>query len=146
MTTTGSGHTFSEIFLHLNWHCLKDRPLITPGIEPSLDAFIEEYCAKVRGIHFKGVGGAETHIHLVFQFEPFDGISEFIGQVKGASSHEMNKQFGAGTIQWQRGFGIVSFSKKHLPAILRYVAGQKDHHAQGTANPTLEQSGEDSES
>ena len=146
MTTTGSGHTFSEIFLHLNWHCLQDRPLITASIEAPLHAFIQEYCAKIRGIHFKGVGGTETHIHLVFQFEPFAALSEFIGQVKGASSHEMNKQFGAGTIQWQRGFGIVSFSKKHLPAILRYVAGQKDHHSQGTANLTLEQSGEDSES
>ena len=67
MTTPGSGHTFSEVFLHVNWHCLNDRPLIAPRIEPSLHAFIQEYCAKIKGIHFNGVGGTETHIHLVFQ-------------------------------------------------------------------------------
>jgi hypothetical protein len=62
MGTSGSGHTFSEIFLHLNWHCLKDRPLITASIEPSLQGFIEEYCAKIKGIQLKGVGGREYPI------------------------------------------------------------------------------------
>ena len=145
MNSPGSGHTFSEIYLHLNWHCLKDRPLITPNVEPALHGFIEEYCAKIKGIHFKGVGGTGTHVHLVFQIEPFAGLSEFIGQVKGASSHEMNKKFGAGTIAWQRGYGLVSFSKKHLDSVLRYVAQQKEHHARATTNGTLEESGEDSE-
>jgi len=143
MGNSGCGHIFSEIFLHLNWHCRNDTPLITPRIEPSLHAFIQEYCAKIRGIHFKGVGGTDTHVHLAFQFEPFVGLTEFIGQVKGASSHEMNKRFGSGTLAWQRGYGIVSFSKKHLPGILRYVSLQKEHHSNGTTNPTLEDFGGD---
>ncbi|GAF85214.1 unnamed protein product, partial [marine sediment metagenome] len=32
----GSGHIFSEIYLHLNWHCHNDKPMIKPKIEPSL--------------------------------------------------------------------------------------------------------------
>ena len=143
MAGSGSGHTFSEIFLHLNWHCLKDRPLIAPRMEPVLHPFIEEYCSKIKGIHFSGVGGTETHVHLVFQMEPFVPLSDFIGQAKGASSHEMNKRFGPGTLQWQRGFGIVSFSKKHLPGILSYMARQKEHHAQGSTKEILERSGDD---
>lgn len=119
--------------------------MVTPEIEPTLHAFIKEYCAKIKGIHFNGIGGTETHIHLAFQMKPFVSLSDFIGQVKGASSHEMNKRFGPGTLQWQRGLGIVSFSKKHLPGIQAYVVRQKEHHLRGAVNETLERAEPDSE-
>ena len=128
--------------MHVNWHCLKDRPMITPAIESWLHGYIQEYCAKVKGTHFKGVGGTGTHIHLAFQMEPFVMPSDFIGKVKGASSHDANKEFGVGTLEWQRGYGIVSFAKRHLPGILQYVARQKEHHENGTSRDTLEWSGD----
>ena len=138
MSEHGSSHTFSEIFLHVNWHCLKDQRMIHSEVEAALYPFIEEYCAKVKGIHLKGIGGTETHVHLAFQFEPFVLLSDFIGKVKGASSYAMNKRFGAGTLDWQRGYGIVSFSKRQLSFILDYVANQKEHHAAGSVNEILE--------
>jgi putative transposase len=101
-------------------------------------AFIEEYCGKVKGVHFKGIGGTETHVHLAFQMEPFVLLSDFIGKVKGANSHEMNKAWGSGAIRWQRGYGVVSFSGKFLPGILQYVWKQKEHHRNGTTNQVLE--------
>ena len=75
--------------------------------------------------------------------EPFVTLSEFQGQVKGASSHEVNARFGGKTLTWQRGYGMVTFSKKYLPGILSYVSNQKEHHARGTTNPVLEQHGDD---
>jgi REP-associated tyrosine transposase len=138
MKARGCGHSFSEIFLHLNWHCKRDEPMIRPDVEPRLHRFIEEYCREIRGVHFEAVGGTETHVHLAFQMEPAVSLAGFIGQVKGASSHEMNKAFGRDTVKWQRGYGIVSFSKKYLPGIVRYVHDQKKHHGAGTANDALE--------
>ena len=134
----GSGHNFSEIFLHVNWHCRNDEPMIQTEIRGRLYEIIEEYCRKVKGIHFERVGGTETHVHLVFQMEPFVLLSDFIGKVKGASAHEVNKEFGAETIKWQRGYGVVSFSKKHLRGVLSYVEDQKKHHQAGTTNQVLE--------
>ena len=99
---------------------------------------IEEYCRKVKGIHYQGVGATEDHVHLVFQMEPLVALADFIGKIKGASSHEINKPFGAGTLKWQRGYGVVSFSKKHLPGILTYVRNQKEHHKKRTTNRVLE--------
>lgn len=40
----------------------------------------------------------------------------------------MNAQFGAGTIVWQRGYGLVTFAEKNLSALRRYVHGQQEHH------------------
>lgn len=84
-------------------------------------------------------------LHLVFQMEPFVLLSECIGKIKGAGSHEMNKRFGAGTLKWQRGYGVVRFSKKHLPAVTRYVESQKEHHRGGTIKEVLEVYAEENE-
>ena len=135
----GSSHIYSEIFLHTTWHCHDNRLMIKSEIEPSLYKYIEEYFKKVKGIHFVKIGGTETHIHLVFQMEPFADLSDFIGKVKGSSSHEINKEFGSETIKWQRGYGIVSFAKKNLKAVVRYVENQKEHHKKGTINDILEE-------
>jgi hypothetical protein len=44
-------------------------------------------------------------------------ISEFIGQLKGASAHEVNHKLGNGrkVLEWQAGYGVVSFGTKDLP-------------------------------
>ena len=139
----GSAHIYSEIYLHTNWHCKDDQPMIQPQIEAPLYEFIEQYCQKVKGIHLEKINGTEDHVHLVFQMEPFVLLSDFIGKIKGASSHEINRRFGLETLRWQRGYGIVSFSKKHLPGVLRYVAEQKEHHRRGTTKEALEAWGQD---
>ncbi len=142
MGTEGSSHTYSEIFVHFNWHCLKDRNLIVPRLEPALQTEIEQYCRKTKGAHFKGIGGTTNHVHLVVQLEPYVTISDFIGKVKGACSHEMNKRFGRDTIAWQRGYGVVSFAGRDLPGVLKYVQFQKEHHQAGTTREALEKYGD----
>ncbi len=137
-----STHTFSQIFIHLNWHCNENRPNITPHIESDLYKFIEKYCVKSKGVLFHAVGGIEDHIHLVIQIEPTLLLSEWIGKVKGASAHEMNVRFGKGTLEWQRGYGAVSFAKRDLPSVLKYVKNQKLHHRKGTVNAVLEDYGD----
>ncbi len=139
----GCSHTFSEIFLHLNWHCKGDRPLITPELEGPLYEYLASYCSRTKGVHFKGVGGTEDHAHLAMQVETMVKLDEFIGQIKGASSHEMNQRSGRHVLEWQRGYGVVSFAKANLPGILRYVERQKEHHRVGTTREGLERHGEE---
>jgi len=136
-----STHVYSHILLHLNWHCKWDRPLIAPAIEPDLFALLRNYCMKSKGVRFHGIGGTETHLHLLVQIEPFVPISTWIGKVKGASTHEMNLRHGKGTLEWQRGFGIVSFAPLNLVAVRNYVDHQKEHHRTGRLNEALEKYG-----
>ena len=138
-----STHVFSEIYLHANWHCKWDKPQITPDLEAALFAFIRDYCQKCKGLKFFGIGGTLDHVHIVFQIEPLADLDDWIGKVKGASSHWANKTHGAGRLYWQRGYGIVSFAKRDLAAVLKYVAEQKQRHASGRTNDTLEQHGVD---
>jgi hypothetical protein len=41
-------------------------------------------------------------------------------------------------LEWQRGFGVVSFGKKQLPWVLDYIANQKEHHALSRTKARLE--------
>ncbi|MDI6784882.1 MAG: IS200/IS605 family transposase [bacterium] len=132
-------HVFHKIYLHITWHSKEDLPQIKPEIESSLYEFIREYCQKNKGVHFKGFGGTENHIHLVVQIEPFVLISELAGKIKGASSYYINQIYGKNTLEWQRGYGVVSFAEKNLDFVLEYIAKQKIHHQKGTINKVLEQ-------
>jgi hypothetical protein len=63
-----------------------------------------------------------------------------IGQLKGASSHEVNQQLGLRdkTLQWQTGYGVVSFGTGDLDWVKAYVRNQRQHHAGGKTCDRLE--------
>jgi REP element-mobilizing transposase RayT len=142
---TKKSPVFHEIFLHINWHCQGDLPLIKPGIEPTLYHFLKEYCGKTEGVYFCGVGGTRDHVHVGIQIAPTVLISDFVGKIKGASSFDINQKYGGKSLKWQRGYGVVSFAKRNLDAVLKYVANQKQHHRAGTVRATLEEVGHDEE-
>jgi putative transposase len=84
------------------------------------------------------IGGIETHVHLAISIAPTILISELVGQLKGSSSHETNQQFGRKVLEWQVGYGVVSFGTKDLGRVRDYVRSQREHHAKGTAVDRLE--------
>jgi len=94
-----SSHVYSEILLHLNWHCKNDHPFVTTRVEKPVYDCIMNYCTKCKGVRFLGIGGTRDHLHLVIQVEPNVRLSEWIGKIKGASSHEANRKMGKGTLQ-----------------------------------------------
>src|SRR5690349_13245437 len=123
-----SSHTFHEIYLHLNWHTKESAPLLTTSIEPAVHEFLRHRCQQYGGIICDGIGGTATHIHMAIQIEPKVCLSDLIGDLKGACSHEINEHLRMKRLEWQRGFGVVSFGKKQLAWVLDYIARQKEHH------------------
>jgi REP element-mobilizing transposase RayT len=65
-------------------------------------------------------------------------ISDFIGALKGASSHDANQKFGSKVLQWQTGYGVVSFGTGDLKWVTDYVRNQKEHHAHNRTVARLE--------
>ncbi|MHB9134762.1 MAG: IS200/IS605 family transposase [Armatimonadota bacterium] len=138
-----SHDVFHEIYLHLTWHTKNDLPLITPEVESAIYEFIRIKCRNTKGVYFEGVGGTETHVHVAINIEPFVCISDFVGELKGFGSHETNKLRGEKVVEWQRGYGVVSFSKSHKKWVLDYIANQQVHHARGTLSEKLERTDEE---
>jgi putative transposase len=134
-----AGHVFHEIFLHINWHTKGDLPMLAGPMEKMIHDCITGRCKQTKGVYFHEIGGTDDHVHLVVDIEPFLTLSKWLGQIKGGSSHDINKQHGRTMLDWQRGYGIVSFGKRNLPWVLDYVRNQRAHHAKGTTQSRLEE-------
>jgi putative transposase len=135
-----SGNFYSEINLHLTWHTKESLPLITERIEPILFRCLRQRIINEPGVFVHEIGGTPTHVHLALTIPPSLLISDFVGQLKGASSHEINQQSKERNkiLQWQSGYGVVSFGKGDLNWVIDYIQRQKEHHAKGKIFDRLE--------
>jgi hypothetical protein len=41
-------------------------------------------------------------------------------------------------LQWQSGYGVVSFGTRRLDWVVEYIRNQREHHAKGTVHERLE--------
>ncbi|HSQ56540.1 MAG TPA: IS200/IS605 family transposase [Gemmata sp.] len=135
-----SRNFYSEIHLHITWHTKLSQPLLTPAIEPVAHHAIRQKIINWPGAFVHEINGTATHVHVVATIVPTIAISEFIGQLKGVSSPEVNQKYGRGRklLEWQTGYGVVSFGTKDLEWVLEYVRNQKERHAQGKVIDRLE--------
>jgi putative transposase len=133
-----SRNYYSEINLHLVWHTKNNLPLLTPRVEPIVDGLLRQRIIDTPGAFVHECGGIENHVHLAVTIPPALTISEWIGQLKGGSSHDLNEQLGGKTLQWQVGYGVVSFGTGDLPWVCSYVRKQHAHHSSQQVHDRLE--------
>jgi putative transposase len=135
-----SRNYYSEINLHITWHCKDSLPLLNPRVEAEAHRCVKQKIINTAGAFVHEIGGTETHIHVAVSIPPTLTISEFIGQLKGASSHDVNKQLGPGgkVLEWQAGYGVVTFGSGDLEWVKQYIRNQREHHASGKVYDRLE--------
>ena len=135
----GRGY-YSEINLHVTWHTKQSLPLLSPKVEAFVHRCVRQRIINAPGAFFHEIGGTETHVHVAMSLPPTLLISEFIGQLKGASSHDVNDQLGLGgkLLQWQAGYGVITFGTGDLDWVKQYIRDQREHHANGNVHERLE--------
>jgi putative transposase len=73
------------------------------------------------------------HIHVLIGMRPHQSISSLVQNVKTKSSKWVKaQQFCKGSFGWQEGYGAFSYSKSHVPDVIRYVQNQEIHHRKQT--------------
>jgi REP element-mobilizing transposase RayT len=84
------------------------------------------------------------HVHLLVRLPPTLKVSEFIGQVKGATSHRVNEEIRPSfKLKWQEGYGALSLRKDELEKVSRYIDNQETHHRLGKLSDLLERTESD---
>ena len=62
------------------------------------------------------IGGTTDHVHLAVSVPPKVALAEFVGAVKGCSSHFVNHVVQPGyQFKWQREYGVLSFGRRICP-------------------------------
>jgi len=128
--------TYTSIYIHVVFATWNRRPFLNSSFRSSLHAYFAG-TARNLGLEYVHVGGVEDHLHFLARFNPTQSISTIVGRLKQSSSiwicdsHE--REF-----RWQRGFGAFSVSLSRVPAVIRYIAKQEEHHKRRTFADELE--------
>ena len=127
-----------QLFYHIVWSTRDREPRITPDVEPIIYDFLRAKAFGLGGIVY-ALNGMADHVHMVASVPPKIALSTFIGQVKGVTTAKYNKLVAPDhPIYWQQEYGVFSFDRKRLPAVVAYVDRQKQHHAAHDVIPVLE--------
>ena len=132
-------NVYSEINFHINWHTKHDIPVLVGQIEDRLYHYLRHRIVTTPNVVLHAMGGTADHLHVAVTVPPALPIADWIGELKGASAHYINHEIARRkALEWQTGYGIVSFGTKDLAWVVRYVENQKAHHARGSTVERLE--------
>ena len=132
-------NVYSEIHLHITWHTKISAPVLVDDVERHLHRYLRGRIAKTDGTFVHAIGGIADHVHLAVSVPATLVISDWIGELKGASAHYINHEIcNRRVLEWQTGYGVVSFGTKDVPWVVAYIRNQKAHHAAGTVHERLE--------
>ena len=75
-----------------------------------------------------GEGGVADHVHLLVGLKPTHRLSDFMRELKKASSHWVSQTILLPCFQWQEGYGAFSVSASAKVEVQTYIAHQEEHH------------------
>jgi len=75
------------------------------------------------------VNSMPDHIHILAGIRPHQSVSSLIQNVKTESSKWIKSQnLCSRPFAWQEGYGAFSYSKSQVPAVIKYIVNQEEHH------------------
>ena len=134
-----SDNAYYEIYLHVVWRTKNDASLLRGKVEKEVYTYLRQKIRDTEGIYLDQIGGTDDHIHLAVHIAPTIEIARWIGRLKGACSHYINKEVVKQKLLfWQNGYGVISFGKNNLDYVLEYIRNQRRNHDKGRIINRLE--------
>ena len=79
------------------------------------------------------VNSMPDHLHMLIGFRPDENMSQLAQIVKSESTKWINaNNYCRRKFSWQESFGGFSYSKSHVPNVIRYIQNQEAHHRKQT--------------
>jgi REP-associated tyrosine transposase len=130
-------HTFTNLLTHVIFSTKDRQPLIIPEIKPRLHAYLGGMVRELKGKPIT-LNGTVDHMHLLIQLPPTVALSEALGILKAKSSGWVNETFDVPRkFAWQTGYAGFSVSLSNVPAVVKYISLQEQHHQKMTFQEEL---------
>ncbi|MFD2941661.1 IS200/IS605 family transposase [Flavobacterium notoginsengisoli] len=78
------------------------------------------------------INSMPDHIHIFIGMRPTQSISSLMQNVKSETTKWIKEQNLCTNFAWQEGYGAFSYSRSHVPNVIRYIENQEQHHKQET--------------
>jgi len=120
--------SLAKVLLHIVFSTKNRKPRILGALQPQLHAYLAGAC-RALGSEALRVGGTEDHVHIACTLPRTLTVSQLLEEIKKSSSKWMKNQDEANAdFSWQTGYGAFSLGKSQLPALIRYIDRQPEHH------------------
>lgn len=120
--------SLSSILVHLVFSTKRREPFIAPEVESELHAYLAAVFRECSSPAIS-INGTSNHVHALFALSRTMTVADLVEEVKKRSSKWVKtKGREHRHFQWQAGYGAFSIGQSNVPALKRYVAGQKEHH------------------
>ena len=115
--------TYTKLLIHCVYSTKNRRNSIR---EPERVWNMTREIARNLKLDIMAVGGTHNHLHLLLALPSSRNLADVLRDLKSNSSlilREENRQF-----RWQDGYGAISVSPGAVPAVIRYIDNQEQHH------------------
>jgi len=130
-------HTYTSLLVHCVFSTKDRRPLIADRMQPRLWAFLGGIARK-NGMKALAVGGIADHAHVLLSIPPTITVAKAMQYLKGGSSKWMNDQLPTRSFAWQENYSAFTLGVSQVPATVRYIKNQKQHHARVSFDEELQ--------
>ena len=125
-------NTYTQLYIHLVFAVKHRNALIKKAWKDDLEKYITGIVQNHKH-KLLAIGTMPDHIHIFIGMRPAQSISSLIQNVKTESSKWIKDQkFCMSPFAWQEGYGAFSYSKSHVPDVIRYIQNQGIHHRKVT--------------
>lgn len=121
-------HTYTRLLVQLVFSTKSRACFLTPELGERLFPYLGGLL-RGEGCTSMGINGPDDHVHVLVSLPPTAALSDVVGHVKARSTGWVHRTFPElRDFAWQEGFSGFTFGPSQLPALRRYVQGQREHH------------------
>lgn len=119
--------TFTSNYVHIVFSTKQRQQLIKD--RPKLWAYMAGIVRNIK-VQPRAIGGMDDHCHALVSFKGDLSIPKVVNVLKSNSSKWMNEHKRG--FAWQNGYAAFSVSVSNVPAVVRYIENQEEHHKRRT--------------
>ena len=132
-------HSYVKLWVHLVWATKGREKRFSIHNGQSMYNFLMQKSLEI-GIPFERVNVQPEHIHGLIDLPSNACLSDFMHMIKGSSSRWANKtKLFNDPFSWQRGYGGLSVSCRHVSRVSNYIKYQSKHHKTYTFSDEYEE-------
>ncbi len=121
-------NTYSQVYLQFVFAVKNRQCLINPKHNDELQKYITGIVQN-RKQKMLAINNMPDHLHLLVGFGTTMSMADFMEEVKSISSKFINeKEWIRGKFEWQRGYGVFSYSRSQIDSVINYISNQQEHH------------------
>jgi len=119
--------TYLSLHYHLVFSTQNREKFLIEAIRVRMHEYLSGTVLGLKG-HCRAVGGTADHVHLLVGLDATHVLSDFVRELKKASSKWAREQISSHRFAWQEGYAAFTVSASGAEDVRRYIANQERHH------------------